>query len=73
MVGDTKLKKTFCYIEISITWMEIGIILLKRYIYIYMFMISMLHYTLYVKTLYKRSQPKYYFELDTPKDNTKTI
>ena len=68
MVGDTKLKKTFCYIEISLTLMEIGVIS-----FIYMFMISMLHYTLYVKTLYKRAQPKYYFELDTPKDNTKTI
>ena len=66
MVGDTKLKKTFCYIEISLTLMEIGV-------YIYMFIINMLHYTLCVKTLYKRAQRKYYFELDTPKDNTKTI
>ena len=61
MVGDTKLKKNSpYYIKIYLTLMEIGVI-------------RMLHNTLYVKMLYKLSQPEYYFELDTPKDNTKTI
>jgi len=65
MVGDTKLNK------------KLPIILkynnLDRYLSDNAYIIRMLHNTLYVKMLYKLSQPEYYFELDTPKDNTKTI
>ena len=66
MVGDTKLKKT------SLSYKNIFTID-RDLSYIYAYMINMLHNTLYVKILCKPSQPKYYLELDTPKDNTKTI
>ena len=69
MVGDTKLKKN------SLLYQNISNIDGDRsYImYIHTHIIHMLHNTLYVRILHKLSQPKYYFELDTPKDNTKTI
>ena len=68
MVGDTKLEEnSLSYQNIFTLDNDFHYIIENAYI------ICMLHNTQYVNTLCKLSQPKYHLELDTPKDNTKTI
>ena len=74
MVGDTKLEKnSLLYQNISNIDGDRSYINEKMSSIRTMYIIHMLHNTLYVRIFHKLSQPKYYFELDTPKDNTKTI